>query len=286
MTLEGGTCYCGTSDHHIFDSRSSADVCTACGVVIEQVLCDSPEYQYSGDGVDNGFHGLENYSIYIDDGRALTKRLQASLLTPAETDARHTREILSTICGAFRIPLPNVIMDTAVCIASAYRERVVLSGRKRTAVIAASFYYSCKIHNSAREIRTISTVCSMDIKLINFGIKTIRETLNESTYMVSSEGKTSSSSHTLARQFIQLLDIDNDKHSALCKSVLDMIDVTADVFSSGKKPRTIISSLIIINLFRLNIKFDKRDVAREFKVCIQSIDRCMRDLRKEYDIDF
>jgi hypothetical protein len=284
--IEPGSCYCGTSDHHIFDSLSSFEVCQQCGVVVEQVLDDTPDYAYGDDGSNNGFHGIEGYSTYIDDKSALSKRLQASLMTTDEKLTRNRREVATIICDAFKIPKDNnIIFDTTVNIASLHHDKVKLSGRKKVALIAAAFYFSCKIHHAARDARIIANICSLDIKILNFGIKSIRENLSDSQYMSTSIGNTSAN-HVLAQRFVEMLDIDNSTMKVLRKNVWAMIDTSMDAFSSGRKPRTVVSAIIVICMFQSGISFDKKEVATKFGVCSQSIDSCMKSLKKEYQLDF
>jgi transcription initiation factor TFIIIB Brf1 subunit/transcription initiation factor TFIIB len=284
--LPEGECYCGTHEFHIYDSAIAANICTQCGVVVDHVLDDTPEYQYGDDGRDNGFHGIEKYSTYIDDGRALTKRLQASMMTCEERRSRDRREILLIICGAFKIDKDSLIMKTSLSIAELHQEKVQLSGKKRVASLAAAFYFACKIHNAAREIRSISTTCGIDIGVLNFGLKSIREHLADTAYMSNAEDRTLSSNHTLAERFVNMLDIDAEQRKVLRRDVLNKIDAMTDAFSSGKKPRTIVSAVIFITMFSLGIRFDKKKVASQFGVCTQSIDGCMRSLKKQYNLDF
>ena len=283
--FEPGSCYCGTSQYHIFDSLSSVDVCQQCGVVVEQILDDTPDYAYGDDGANNGFHGIEGYATYIDDNSALSKKLQASLMTTEEKLMRDRREVVTIICDAFKIPKDNIIFDTTVSISSMHHDKVKLSGRKKVALIAAAFYFSCKIHHAARDARTVASVCGLDIKLINFGIKSIREHLSDSQYMSTSNGNTSSN-HNLAETFVAMLDIDNNTMKLLRKNVWSMIDTLSDAFDSGRKPRTVISALIVICMFQNNVSFDKKEVATKFGVCSQSIDSAMRSLKKEYNLQF
>jgi hypothetical protein len=248
-------------------------------------LDDTPDYAYGDDGSNNGFHGIEGYSTYIDDKSALSKRLQASLMETDEKLMRDRREVVKIICDAFKIQRESVIFDTTINIASMHHDKVKLSGRKKVALIAAAFYFSCKIHHAARDARTVANVCGLDIKLINFGIKSIRENLSDSQYMSTSNGNTSAH-HTMAEQFIAMLDIDNGTMKMLRKNVWNMIDTLSDAFESGRKPRTVVSAIIVICMFQMGISFDKKEVATKFGVCSQSIDSAMRSLKKEYNLQF
>ena len=237
------------------------------------------------DDFGNGFHGIEGYSTYIDDKSALSKRLQASLMTTDEKLANDRRKIVTIICDAFKIQKENVIFDTTISIASMHHDKVKLSGRKKVALIAAAFYFSCKIHHAARDARTVANVCGLDIKILNFGIKSIREHLSDSQYMSTSNVNTSAN-HVLSEQFIAMLDIDNDTMKTLRKDVWNMIDKLSDAFDSGRKPRTVVSAIIVICLFQSSISFDKKEVATKFGVCSQSIDSCIRSLKNEYNLQF
>lgn len=284
--FEPGSCYCGTSQYHILDSVSSCYVCNQCGVVVDTVLDDSPNYAYNDNGSNIGFHGIEGYSTYIDDKRTLSKRLQASLITTDEKLELDRKKVVTIILDAFKIPTDNVIFDTTISIASMHHDKVKLSGRKKAALIAAAFYFSCKIHHATRDARTIANVCGLNIKLINFGIKSIREHLSDSQYMSVSNGNNMSSNHILAKRFVCMLDIDDNAMKMLWKKVWAMIDNIADSFDSGRKPRTVISAIIVICMFNSNITFDKKEVATKFGVCTQSIDSCMRSLKKDYSLQF
>jgi transcription initiation factor TFIIIB Brf1 subunit/transcription initiation factor TFIIB len=103
--------------------------------------------------------------------------------------------------------------------------------------------------------------------------------------MSTSNGNTSEH-HTMAEQFVAMLDIDNDTMKTLRKNVWNMIDKLSDAFDSGRKPRTVVSAIIVISMFQMGISFDKKEVATKFGVCSQSIDSCIRSLKKEYSLEF
>lgn len=282
--LELGSCYCGTTEDHIYDTMSGSDICQRCGVVVEQVLYDGAEYNYTEQGEDVGFHGLENYTTFIDDGRHLTKRLQASLMTNEEKISKEQREVISIIGNAFKIERDNIILNTANHIADMHREKIKLNGRKKIASFAAAFYFACKIHGATREIRTISNMCCIDVKTLNFGIKSIRENLTDSQYMSAIVETTTH--HTIAERFINMTIDDVSQKQILRKNVLNMVDSMSAAFETGRKPRTVVSAIIIINMFMLNIKFDKKTFSANIGICSQSIDTAIRDLKKEYNLIF
>jgi len=283
--LEPGSCYCQTSEFHIYDTLASVDVCQQCGVVVDQVLYDNSEYEFGDDGSDNRSHGVANYTPYIDNNSTLSKRLQASLMTPEERDARDRRKVVEIVCDAFKIPRENVIFDTTMNIAASHREKIKLSGRKKIAVIVAAFYFACRIHHAARDAQTIVKVCGLDNRMMNFGIKSIREILAGSKHMAAIDDNISAN-HTIAGRFVEMLDIDDGVKKNLRKQVWSTIDSLSDAFTTGRKPKTVISAIIVICMFQNNISFDKKEASSVFGVCSQSIDTCMKFLQKEYNLKF
>jgi hypothetical protein len=283
--LEPGSCYCSTAEFHIYDTLASVDVCCKCGVVVEQVLYDNSEYEFGDDGSDNRSHGVVGYTPFIDDNSTLSKRLQASLMTPEERDARDRMKVVEVVCDAFKIPRESVIFDTTMNIAASHREKIKLSGRKKIAVIVAAFYFACRTHHAARDAQTIVKVCGLDIRMMNFGIKSIREILAGSKHMAAIDDNVSAN-HTIAGRFVEMLDIDDGVKKHLRKQVWSTIDSLADAFTTGRKPKTVIAAIIVICMFQNNISFDKKEALLIFGVCSQSIDTCMKFLQKEYNLQF
>lgn len=281
--IEPGSCFCGVPTL-VYDSMTGYDVCCQCGVVVEQVFSEEIEYHYNENGEDVGFHGTESSGTFMDVDNKLQKRLQASLMTKEDLDNRDMKDVLTQICLALKISLPNIIFDTGLEICRLHRQKVRLSGRKKNATYAAAMYFSCKINNSEREIRLFSTTCCIDIKLLNFGIKSIKENLSDSQYM--KETKEENKHSALLSQFVSRLNISPDEAKKLRRDSLNMMDSIPDVFDSGKKPRTILSALIFINVFRLGIDIDKKEMSTALNVCSQSVDGCMHFIRKNYKIDF
>jgi transcription initiation factor TFIIIB Brf1 subunit/transcription initiation factor TFIIB len=195
---------------------------------------------------------------------------------------RETKKTVQDICLTLRIPVPNVIYDTAVEIATLHRRRVRLSGRKKHAVVAAAVYFSCKLHDAEREIRVFSSTCCMNAKLLNFGIKTIKEHLSDTQYMNCTEQQ--SKHYSLASQFINRLDMPPEHFKRLRRDVLDTIDSIPGLFDTGKKPRTILSAIILMSIRRMNMDVDKKKMFQTFRVCSQSVDNCATFIQNTYNV--
>lgn len=283
--LERGGCYCEVPTT-IYDSTTGFDVCTTCGVVMEMVLDETPEYQYDDAGTDVGHYGLSGASLgtVIDTHNSLTKRLEASLADKPDMIIHEIKNIVAQVCQAIHIRIPHVIYDTAVEIARLHRDKIYLSGGKKIASIAMSVYFACKLHNSDREIRLFSSACSIDMKLLNSAVKSIKETLKDTQYIAISNGD--NKYHALVTQFVGRLDISNEDVKKLRRDSNNMIDKISGIFDTGKKPRTIVATIMYICALTNNMDIDMREISLATNVCSQSIGKCITLIRKEYNIEF
>ncbi|AAC96475.1 hypothetical protein PBCV1_A107L [Paramecium bursaria Chlorella virus 1] len=283
--LERGGCYCEVPTT-IYDSMTGFDVCTTCGVVLEMVLDETPEYQYDESGTDVGHYGLSDASLgtVLDTQNTLTKRLEASLADKPDLIIHEIKNIAAQVCQAIHIRIPHIIYDTAIEIAKLHRDKIYLSGGKKIASIAMSVYFACKLHNSDREIRMFSSACSIDMKLLNSAIKSIKETLKDTKYMEISNGD--NKYYALVTQFVDRLNISNEDIKKLRRDSNKMIDKISGIFDTGKKPRTIVASIIYICALSNTIDVDMREISVATGVCSQSIGKCITFIRKEYDINF
>jgi len=282
--LPQGGCYCETPTI-IYDS-TGFDICSMCGVVLEMVLDDSPEYQYNDEGTDVGHYGLAGASLgtTVDSKNALLKRLEASLADKPDLILQEIKNITAQVCQAIHIRIPHIIYDTAVEIAKLHRDRVYLSGGKKFASIAMSVYFACKLNNSDREIRLFSSACSLDMKLLNSAIKSIKETLKDTKFMAiaNSDNKY----YALVTQFIDRLSITTDNAKKLRRDTLNTIDKISSVFDTGKKPRTIVATIVYICALSSGIDIDMREISLATNVCSQSLSKCAAFIKKEYQLDF
>jgi len=283
--IECHGCFCAIPTA-VFDSSTGFDVCSTCGVVMEMVLDDTPEYEYSDRGSFVGHYGLPDSSLgtVVDTHNTLTKRLEASLADKQDLILQEIKNITGQICQAIHIRIPHVIYDTSVEIAKLHREKIYLSGGKKIASIAMSVYFACKLHNSDREIRLFSSACSIDMKLLNSAIKSIKETLNDTKYMTvaNSDNKY----YALVTQFIGRLHITEEDIKKLRRDSNNMIDRVSSIFDTGKKPRTIVATIIYMCALVNNMDIDMREISIATNVCSQSIGKCITFIKKEYDIEF
>lgn len=275
-TLANG-CFCEVPII-IYDSQTATEICAGCGVVMESVLDESPEYGYDENGTDISY--ASSFSgVVIQTDNAVTNKLQKTMMTSADVEASEMKKTIHTICDAFHIPSPNVIRDTAISLASKLREKVKVCGKKRYACYAAAVYFSCSLNHAKRELRTFSTVCSVDIKNLNFAVKTFRQYAGE--LLVDQNSHEALISSTIAK-----FSIPEESKKTLRKMVLNMVDQCTDIFDSGRKPRTIIASLIMMNVFRGDISLDVREIADVMQICHSSIASGAKELSKTYNIQF
>jgi len=262
----------------IYDSQTATEICAACGVVLESVLDESPEYGYDENGTDISY--ASSFSgIIIQTENALTTKIQKTLMTAADAEASEMKKTIHTICDAFHIPSPNVIRDVAIDLASNLREKVKICGKKRYACYAVAVYFACSLSHAKRELRAFHTVCAVDIKNLNFAVKTFRQYIGDKLVETNSHDALISS--TIAK-----FSISEESKKLLRKLVLNMVDQCAGIFDSGRKPRTIIASLIMVNVFRSDIPLDVREIADVMQICHSSISSGAKELSKTYNIMF
>ena len=280
-----GSCYCQEPEV-IYDSSTGFDVCCRCGTVLEMVFDDSEGYHFDDHGADTGFHGMAGASLgtIMDTGSKLSKRIQASLMDRDDSMSSELKSMVATVCRALFIRDESVICSTAYEIAKLHREKVYLSGEKKRASVAMSVYLSCKIHKADREIRAISSACSLDMKMLNTAIKSIKESTKDTVFAAALNTDTKYDAFVV--QFTDRLDVYTEDKKKLRRDVNNMLETIASIFDTGKKPRTIIASVIFICSMRLGLDIDKRQMSLSTNVCSQSMDKTMMYIKKTYNIDF
>ena len=263
----------------IYDSQMGTEICAACGVVLERVLDESPEYGYDENGTDISY--ASSFSgVVIQTDNALTNKIQKTMMTSADVESGEMKKTIHTICDAFHIPSPNVIRDTAIELSSMLREKVKICGKKRYACYAVAVYFACSLNHAERELRSFHTVCSVEIKNLNFAVKTFRQYIGEQLV------EKNNPHDALISSTIAKFSISEEHKKTLRKLVLNMADQHTGIFDSGRKPRTIIASLIMINVFRSDVPLDMREIADVMQICHSSISSGAKDLSKIYNIEF
>lgn len=278
-----GRCFCEISEP-VYDSVTSYDVCSSCGVVMEAVLNDEPEYGYDEDGNDisyvSSFNGIE-----IDFGinqYQFANKLQDRTMTSVDIKHNEMKKTVHIICDALKISNPNIIRDQAVGLLDEMEKRNVhLNGKKRFASYAVAVFYACKLNDASRELRTFSTVCSMDMKHINFAMKIFRETLAD----VISQRK-NSEHYVLINSTISKFDISSEDSRVLRKNVIDFADEHPDIFETGRKPRTIIAALIMIIIFKFDIDIDVKKISDVMEISHSSISIAAKEITKITGVQF
>jgi transcription initiation factor TFIIIB Brf1 subunit/transcription initiation factor TFIIB len=252
-----------------------------CGVVVESVLDESPEYGYDDQGTDISYTSSFSGTI-IDTNSALTNKLQKSAMTAKEAESREIKQVIDLVCDALRISSPNVIRDAAIDLAERLRDRVKICGKKRYAAYVVAVHISCQLNNAERELRTFSNVCQVDIKNLNFAVNTFHQYLGDQLARHSAE----KSHESLISSTVSKLDISEEHKKILRKHALDMFDEYPDMFDSGRKPRTIISAILLINVFRLDIPIDVKTIASSMNISHAAISTAAREISKVHRISF
>ncbi|ABT16850.1 hypothetical protein ATCV1_Z716R [Acanthocystis turfacea chlorella virus 1] len=280
--INRGGCFCEVPTP-FFDSVTSTDVCTACGVVIEMVLDDSPEYGFDGEGNDISY--TSNFSGTIvsfgSQNAPLAAKFQNTTMTAQESRRLEMVKTVNTICDAFHIHNPSIIRECATDLVDKLEERgVKLNGKKRFASYAVGVYYACKLNQASRELRAFAETCCMDAKSLNFAVKTFKETIPDVLQRTSSEHEVFLTS-TIAKFYI-----DNASQNTLRKNCLDFINKYPQIFESGRKPRTIIAAVILIQVFNSDVPLVAKDISATMGISHSSVATAAKEISKLCNVPF
>lgn len=272
-------CFCETPSL-VFDSTTHFDVCQNCGVCVEMILNEAPEYGYSGDGQDISYVScVPGHSFNFADD-PLKHKLQETNMSGDDVREQEMKKTIYKVCDAFHIYPPHIIRDQAIFLAKSLEEKFRLKGKKRIASYAVAVYFSCKLNDAFRELRLFSSLFGIDIKAINAAHNAFKEYLSDIVTPKRSPHE------PLICSTIFNFDLDPPARNTLRKSVLNMVDQYPEIFESSRKPRTIIAALILINAFLTDTKISVRTIAEGMKICHSSIVTCAKEISKEHGIAF
>jgi transcription initiation factor TFIIB len=263
---EFGTCDCGEPDP-VFDSHRSEDVCQNCGVVLEPVLHDGPEWGYDDEGRDASHVGMPNSRLGTVMGPVdgVSKRVAASSVDRADAAERHLKTIVEDVCKAMRIASKTISARSAEMFEKYVRLRFP-SGESRRAAAAACVYYACRNERLDRELRAFSIACQIDVKTLNAAVKSVNDELKCGTFDVSTRGF-----DTLVVAYLERLPLSPAEYRAVWRETLASLSV--EDFDSGKKPRTIVGGALYASIRKLGIEVSKQDVMAAAGVCAQTLDK-------------
>lgn len=266
---EFGQCDCDGEPDPVFDSSRSEDVCQQCGVVLEPVLYNGPEYGYDDNGVDVSHVGMPNSSLgtFITNVAGVSKRVMAASIDRRDAVERDVRTTIEAVCRSMRITSVSILEQSKEMF-ERYLRAKASSGESRRAAAAACVFYACKNERLDRELRLFSTACQIDIKTLNAAIKSVNETLRCGTFELSRGFE------TLVSTYVNRLDIPKDSQRVLWRETIASLS-DAD-FDSGKKPRTIVAVAMYATAKKFAIDISKHDIMRAAGVCAQTLDKTMQ----------
>jgi transcription initiation factor TFIIIB Brf1 subunit/transcription initiation factor TFIIB len=276
-----GGCFCEVPTP-LFDSLTSTEVCTTCGVVMEMVLDDGPEYGYDCEGNDISY--TSNFSGTIvsfnTQNAPLAAKFQNTTLTAVESRRLEMVKTVNIICDAFHIHNPSIIRECAVDLVDKLEEHIKLNGKKRFASYAVAVYYACKLNHASRELRTFASTCSMDIKDLNFAVKVFKEAIPNVLQKTASEHEVFLSS-TIAK-----FSLDDASQKTLRKICLNFINKYPHIFESGRKPRTIIAAVILIQVFNSDVPLVAKDISTVMGISHSSVAVAAKEISKICNVPF
>lgn len=263
---EFGRCDCDGEPDPVFDSSRSEDVCQQCGVVLEPVLYNGPEYGYDDNGVDVSHVGMPNASLgtFMSDVAGVSRRVMAASIDRRDAFERDVRAAIETVCRSMCITSATILEQSKEMFAR-YLHSKTPSGESRRAAAAACVFYACKNERLDRELRLFSTACQIDIKTLNAAIKAVNDALRCGTFELSRGYE------TLVSTYVNRLDLaKNDRRLLWRETIASLSD--AD-FDSGKKPRTIVAAAMYATARKFGMNLTKHDIMDAAGVCAQTLDK-------------
>lgn len=279
-----GQCFC-EMPNPVYDSGTGFDVCSVCGVVMEMILDETAEYGYDRDGNDisyvSQFSGSK-IDFKTPNVTTYSNKLQDRTMTSKDIKHNEMKKTIDAICDAFKIPLPSIIRDQAVGLMEKLEERGVFPhGKKRFASYAVAVFFSCKLNDASRELRSFATTLSMDIKDINYAVNLFRQELPELLVR-----RTTSEHEVLLNSSLKKMDLDSGVERVMRKNALDIMSEHSDIFETGRKPRTVIAGLLMIMVFRHDLGIDVRKISASMDISHSSVSTAAKEISKMCKIEF
>lgn len=179
--------FCKNTDHLIRDSTEGKIVCSNCGHVIESAMFDhSPEWKTFDDSITNGRCGMPTNSLLPQSSLSTTiggscnyryKILQRwSSMPSQERSLNSVLNIIKEKCAS--AGLLSCIEDDAKIlykIASEYKNnkqrRMIIRGKNKKGLMAASVFYACKRRNNTKSLKDIAKLFGIKSSCVNKGCK-------------------------------------------------------------------------------------------------------------------
>lgn len=267
-----GTCDCGQlGPDPVFDSSASEDVCRRCGVVIETVLYDGGEWGYDDDGRDVSHVGQAGARLgTLIDPSGVSKRVLAHAGRD-DANERQGEELVEACCRSLRIS-SSAVRDTAKDMFKIHARSKHPCGETKHAVAAMCVYYACRAERVSRELRLVSSVCTIDMRALNAAAKAVKESLNQTPYkrMISDHD---AGVEALVDVFLDRLHLEPTVRKTLWSETTKRLDRARDMFDSGRKPRTIVGGLLYATALSLGVDVSKKSIMEAAGVCSQTLDK-------------
>lgn len=179
--------FCENTDHLIRDPTEGKIICTKCGHITESTMYDhTPEWKTFDDSPTNGRCGMPTSSLLPQSSLGTTiggscnyrfKTLQRwSSMPSPERSLNTVLNIIKEKCAS--AGLLSCIEDDAKIlykIASEYKnskhKRMIIRGKNKKGLMAASVFYACKRRNNTKSLKDIAKLFGIKSSCVNKGCK-------------------------------------------------------------------------------------------------------------------
>ena len=288
----GGGCDCAGGPTPLTDWACGDVVCSACGVVVEgHILDESPEWRNHGGGDDHSREDRSRVGPADPRGRlgtylatGVNKRMCRGLAgreDPKEVALTDGLKTIDRFVGFMRLSTTSTIAATAKELFTDLHEAKGVRGDNRRAAAAAAVYYGCKLENSGRELRLVSTVCQVDPRALNAATSEYKAELAAKAYYprlfaTLQAGK-------LIDVFLDRLvaggGLAAGRRKAVWRAAHQLDEVLMDGMDCGRKPRTICSGILFVAAQQEGVAVGKKDITEACSVCQQTLDKVVAQIK-------
>lgn len=180
---------CGESENIIEDHRNGYNVCTACGVVLEnRIIDETSEWRSFEDSnkndpsrigsASNPFLDAEQLDTMISAGKGansytLSKIQMKNYMRGPKRALKNGLNLIQAFCE--RSTISKTIMNRAQYIFKTVEEKNILKGKNLEGSVGACIYIACKMENSPRTFKEVCVITGVQKKEIGRCYKLIHK---------------------------------------------------------------------------------------------------------------
>lgn len=286
------------SDKIICDTVKNINICTDCGVIIDEFLDEFPDFTNDSE-INNSRYGQPS-SFFFPKASLGTKivskkynRLsliqrqgqmpykEKNLMEELEKIQIKCKQhnISQTIIDSVKI-LYKKIFDSTHSNGKREGKSIIMRCENRRSMVAACLFYACNIQNEMRSPKEIAEIYDMDVKCVNKGCKTFCDIMDKNFLF---DRIKSSYPIDFVNRFAKLLNID-DEHIEIIKMVcnnltaLDSVNTKELDCVNTHEPPSVAAGCILLVCVHYNLNVEKKDISKIFKISEVTISKTYRHL--------